>query len=295
MFDRWKCEWHRTWAYRIFKKHHTQLNSFYWAHLSASNNSLRIAKGQLQHSPVATIFPVPINDKGRKNNTVEEWTSDYKEFMNWVRLSAAVSLNSYLEIYLQSVVALALESDPGVLWSAPRSIDGIKLLKAKDGYSFADQSVAVVKGMWQSRLKTYEGYFGNAPDTLGQSINELDLLRDLRNDVSHTFGREIKDYKGDVHFELKPLQRLSADRLKKWFQMIDGVVAAIDDHLRVAHVGAYEALRHYHVWARNYKLGPIRKEVAFKKHINATLGSNLKRQYFKELIAYYDDLWVVSL
>ena len=290
MFDRWKCEWDRTWAHRVFRKHHTQLNSLYWAHLSAANHLLKVAKAYPETALAAEVFPIPADDKGRKNNRLGQWSQDYKEFINWVRLNVAVSLSGYLEVYLQSAATLALESDPGTLLGAPRAIDGATLLKTKDKYSYSDYATSVVKGTWHSRLHTYKGYFGGLPAVVESSISELEQLRELRNGVAHVFGRELGDYKSRINFELKPLQRLSNERLKKWLEVAANVALAIDDHLREAHIGAYEVINYYHSWNRRPYSGPLRKEAAFKKHLNSVVGSRLSTVYFRELISYYESL-----
>lgn len=50
---------------------------------------------------------------------------------------------------MRAVVTLALESDPGELIGASRSVDGVFLLKQQPDYSYFDRSLVVVKGTWQ--------------------------------------------------------------------------------------------------------------------------------------------------
>jgi hypothetical protein len=251
---------------------------------------LKVVKTYPETALAAEVFPIPLDDKGRKNNKLNQWSQDYKEFINWVRLNAAVSLSGYLEVYLQSAATLALESDPGTLLGAPRAIDGIALLKTKDKYSYSDDAASVAKGTWPSRLSAYKEYFGKLPAVVEDSISELEQLRELRNGVAHVFGREPGDYKSRINFELKPLQRLSNERLKKWLEVVANVALAIDDHLREAHIGAYEVVNYYHRWNRQHRSGPLRKEAAFKKNLNSVVGSRLSTGYFRELISYYESL-----
>ncbi len=283
MFDRWQCWWPKTWAYRIFKKHHTQLNAFYWVHRSSSNHLLKVAKNQSDGTLASSVFPLLPDDERRQSLHIAQWIGDYKEFMNWVRLSAVVSLASYLEIYLRSVVSKALESDPSLLLGVSRSVDGLKLLKARKDYSYADYSTRVVKGTWQDRANAYQEYFGRIPDSLQSSIGELDKLRTFRNGVGHAFGRAIDDYKSGFVFDVVPLQRLSEERLKKWLGIVESVALAIDEHLRTEHIGNYEVLSYFHVWQR----GKLADAGSFKEHLHANIGNAPNKQYIKELISYY--------
>lgn len=290
MFDRWKCAWDRTWAFWLFKKHHTELNSIYWAHTAASNNSLKVVKSYSPETLASQVFPVPQTDKGRLNRTIKQWKAEYKEFNNWVNLSAAVSLASYIEIYFQSIVTLSLESDPAILLGAPKAVDGAKLLKNQKDYSYAENSILVTKGTWQERAQAYKNYFGLIPKTFESSISELDQLRILRNGVGHTFGRPVDIYKTEkISVEPQPLQRLSQDRLKQWLGIAESVVIDVDNHLRNTHIGSYEVIRYFQKWLKETKHSTF-DYVPYKKHLNSLLGIVPGKDYFKELSQYYNKL-----
>lgn len=209
MFERWNCWWNRTWAFRIFKKHHIQLNDLYWVNRSASNLAFRTIRNINPTDPASNVFSLSPSDISRINFNIGKWTTDYKEFMNWVRLSAAVSLCSYLEIYLQNVIILALESDPAILLGVSQAIDGVKLLKTRSKYSYLDYTVPIVKGTWGERINKYREYFGSVPTLLENSLNNLERLRQLRNGVGHTFGREVETYNSRIHVSMLILNHFS--------------------------------------------------------------------------------------
>jgi hypothetical protein len=290
MFDRWKCAWNKTWAFWLFKKHHTELNSLYWAHLASYNNSLKTIKSYPPETLASAVFPLPQSDKGRLNRTTEQWKTEYKEFNNWVNLSAAVSLASYIEIYLQSVVTLSLESDPAILLGASRAVDGAKFLKTKSDYSYAENAIPVLKGTWQERAQVYKNYFGKLPEAFEKSVGDLDELRILRNGVGHTFGRPVDVYKSaKINIEIKPLQRLSHERLKKWLGIAEYVVTGIDEHLRDTHIGSYEAVLYFHKWLKETNHNTF-DHVPYKKHLNSLLGIVPNKDYFRALSRYYSRL-----
>jgi hypothetical protein len=288
MFDRWTCGWSRTWCYRLFKEHHTQLNMIYWAYAPAAAYVLKQTRGTTPNLSPAQFFPVRAADERRVDTDLAAWKEHFKEFANWVRLSAAVSLTSYLEIYLRSAVTLALESDPGVMLGAPRAIDGIALLKAREDYSYADASIPVVKGTWQQRVGKYVSHFGMAPPELSNAIGELDKLRVLRNSVGHAFGREMNIFEARVNLLSEPMRRLSEKRLMKWLGLVDGVVTSVDNHLRTTHIGAYEVLCCYHNWDHKYEAARITEAAAFKGWVHSHAGDAPSKQYFQDMITYYN-------
>jgi hypothetical protein len=112
------------------------LNSIIWAQISASEYVIK--KAQTAGLDVHTLLNVGEDVKRTIKISVPEWTSNYREFNNWVRLNALMSLSSHFEIYLTTVIALAIESDPGQLHNASKKIDGAMLLKYSNIYSYSE-------------------------------------------------------------------------------------------------------------------------------------------------------------
>jgi hypothetical protein len=290
VFDRWNCSWAKTWAYNVFKQHHTQLNDFYWVNRSASNMALHSARAAPNDAQALSVFSLLPEDKRRLNFDIEKWTSVYKEHLNWVRLSSAVSLFSYLEIYLRNVVVLALESDPAVLLGASKDIDGAKLLKNRKKYSYSLYAEPIVKGAWQNRINKYNEYFGHVPPVLKDSLSELDHLRNLRNGVGHVFGRDINSYKTRINPGIQKLQRLSENRLKNWLGLVEAVALSVDEHLRTRHIGNYELIGLYHDWDKKYDHGRLAEGRAFKEMVGDLMGSAPGIDCITEMMDYYNSL-----
>ncbi|WP_155631006.1 hypothetical protein [Burkholderia cepacia] len=286
-FDRWNSPWQRTWAFTIFKKHHTQLNDMWWSHHCASRRAASIAKSVGHTSPTIKAFPAAIFHESRSNLPLSEWYEHFCEFDNWVRLSSALALCSYFEIYLAKVVGLALRSDPAILLNSSKSVDGVVLLKNNKLSNFKDEITSVTKGDWSARVHAYKSIFDFVPDKLADEISELDQLRRLRNDVGHAFGRGVEDYESPLAMEVKGLQRLSEKRLKKWLGVVEKAVNSIDAHLRVAHIGAFEVFEAYHSWDKNFNMGNQSEHGAFKDIFPNTNGFPLKLTYCKDAIKYF--------
>lgn len=242
-FNRWRYPWPRTWAYYVFKRHHTQLNQVLWAHHAASRRAATIAHGVGLTKPSKQAFPAAVVDPVRQTLPLGEWLEYYKGFDNWTRLSGALSLASYFESYLRKISRLALSSDPGSILGKSQAIDGALFLKT--GRFPVDLNTYLsefTKGTWSSRLASFERYFGNAPEALIQSISELDQLRILRNGVGHRFGRDVERNDCAPLSGLEEPQRLSRERLLKWLGIVGKVVGDIDARLKDSHIGSYEVL-----------------------------------------------------
>ena len=63
--------------------------------------------------------------------TLRDWATAYDQLQVWTRLNVVISLASILETFIDSVCGLAIESNPGVLINASKSLDGVSLLKTK--------------------------------------------------------------------------------------------------------------------------------------------------------------------
>jgi hypothetical protein len=200
-----------------------------------------------------------------------------------------MGLSGYFETYLHSVTTLALKSDPGLLISSSRSVDGISLVKRKKLPDISPQVAAITKGTWPNRLKKYEAIFGEVPEDLKECCADLEKMRLLRNSVGHAFGRDLDDYRNPLILKPHQLQRLSETRLQKWLGKVEMAASAIESHLREKHIGAIEALLHYHAWDKKYSAGNMSEEQAFRLKFPDDQGSPPAAAYFRELINYYSE------
>lgn len=287
LFNRWELGWGRTAAHHLFQSHHTQLNALYWSHAPAFRHAFAATRASKPTDPTATIFSLPHGDAHRINYPLQKWAENYDAFDNWVRLNALVSATGYLEVYLKTVIRLALESDPGVMIGATHAVDGVRLLKNQQGYSYKDEVVDCVRGTWGARLASYRQLFGSVPATVEQSTGDLDRLRVLRNGVTHTFGRNADDYDSLLDVTPKPFANVSVKNLKKNLGLIETVALAVDQHLGRSHIGEYEALYIYHMWDRKYDRGQLTEDRALAAYLAKIYKSIRRRDYYRALIAHY--------
>jgi len=292
MFSRWQSSPGSTFPHRLFTKHHDEINGLYWSHIIAAKRTTDVVKKADKRLRPTTVFTVPHKHQKRIAPTLEKWEKDFKDFNNWVRLSASVAVNSYMEIYLRRVTALAIESNPGLIIGAPGAIDGLTLLKSRPGYNYSEYAVHFTKGDWNTRIQHYERLFGDAPAKLKEYCKELNELRKMRNGVGHAFGRSTDEYETGLQMELKPMMRLSDDRFSFWLRMVEEVTAAIDDHLKAKHIGQYERLLYYHEWLAKREGGrpsPSDEVDALRRSMQADTGESVDRAWLRGLIQYYHD------
>jgi hypothetical protein len=289
-FERWKYPWPKSWAHHVFKRHHTQLNAMWWAHHAASRHAATTAHNVGLSERTIQAFPAAIIHPSRKDLQLDEWLGYYKGFDNWVRLSACLSMCSYFEHYLHRTIRLALASDPGILLGKPRAIDGASYLKSgASPIDFKPHIEAFIKGTWPSRIASYERLFGVVPRALNDNLAELERIRELRNKVGHRFGRAIVDLDIRPEAGLEEAERLSEERLAKWLGVVEKSVVAIDDHLRSAHIGAYEVLEAY-AEVKKDLFSKVWRDRRLVRYFPATNGDLFGTRYSREAIAYFDSL-----
>lgn len=289
-FLRWEYPWSRTWAYYVFKEHHTQLNAVLWAHHSASRRAATIAHSVGLANQSKKAFPAAVVDPARQLIPLEEWLEHYKDFDNWTRLSACLSLASYLESYIQKIVRLALSSDVGVILGNSHAIDGARFLKfGGRPIDLKPYIEGFTKGTWQTRLINYEKYFGPAPFELVNNVNELDKLRVLRNAVGHRFGRQLDKDDAAPLAGLEEPERLSRKRLVEWLGIVEKVVGAIDMHLRSNHIGAYEVLEAY-AFVKEMKFTGKWEDSRLVEYFPGIKGRAVRLAYCRSAIKYFDAL-----
>lgn len=281
--------YNNTWAYRLFRYHHIQLNEIYWSYAPVANDALKLAKTMPPATEPADLFKYLGDNARRIPHPLSGWEKSFKESQAWMRLSLVMAIASILEVYLRTAVTLAIESDPGLLIGAPGVIDGVKLLKSKQNYSYLDQGKSCVNGEWKKRLGTYRSLFGSVPKEVEDSINDLEQLRMFRNGVGHTFGRDAQEYTSRIDVKPKPLAKVSEDRLQKWLEMSEKVVKAIDQQLGSKHIGEYEALYFYHIKVKKVRLtGHTTHVTNLMKELKLLHGHGPGKTFCKELIEYYN-------
>lgn len=290
MFDRWTGAFRNSFALRRFKEHQTEINRLYWSLVPAAG----FAEYHARHAPTSatptSVFYASGPNARRIAADLDAWKRDFCELQNWVRLSALVSLLSYLETYVSTVATLALRSDPLLRFKQSRNVDGILWLKRGVNDDVSSLITPLVKGSWPQRCSAYLNLFGIVPESLSASIGDLDEMRAMRNRVAHSFGREAK-YFEDTVVNAGQAARLQEKRLQKWLAIVEEVAAAIDSHLYPAHLGNFELVWRYHRWRDELRHDDdcgYQDSAAFCRTINRDFGEGLQREYCGALVAYYN-------
>jgi hypothetical protein len=293
-FNRWVSRTGSSWGIKIFKKHHTLLNSMYWSYVPTSSYCNYLYRQNEKENLMGTtceLLHISGTDAHRVDNKLEDWKRNNKEFDNWTRLNSLVALLSYFEVYLSSAVMLSLESDPGLNFKTSKVVDGMKIIKTNSQFTFDFKHVAakITKGEWNQRIAAFVDVFGSVPQIIIDHTNQLERMRKLRNNVAHAFGREIEKAQTRGLIEILEMDKLSLESLKKYMQIIHDIAYEIDKQLLSNHIGSYEVLYYYHQIQSN--LPRIGKEVALRKELNRIgVNGTCNEEYCMELIKYYENL-----
>jgi hypothetical protein len=294
-FNRWTTVMKSTWTFQVFNKYNDELNELLWANLTTTRKTFKYLKeNEAKLTDRAFIhfeFDVPKGEEVFRN--VDEWSKSYNNFLNWTNLNGILALTSNFETYLSTVVSLALESDPGVLFSSSKSIDGIVLLKngAKRNHFHDDVITSLTKGEWNSRLAPFKKTFGGAPQELVKNIGELDKLRKLRNKVGHAFGRDIDGSRNHEVKDILKMEKMTDKKFKKFQHLILSTVRGIDKFLLENHIGEYQAIAFYHrIYVGLRKdLHQSERAIILKKQLGK-FGDTSGKMFCKELVKYYEEL-----
>lgn len=293
-FNRWDSQPNSTtWPYKVFMQHHKLLNDLYWSQVPTyeyvkylylhKNSSIENTYNLLKVSPNAP-------DARFVREDTEVWFHDINEFMNWTRLNCLVAINSYLEIYVSSVVTLALDSDRGNIFGLSQQVDGFKTVKdnlKNKKYEEIKNGIVtdITKGEWTKRIAKFKEVFHAVPPSLKKHVKELERIRILRNNVAHAFGRNIDQSRETNLTSPLSIERLAHETLKKYMKIIRIIVREIDQLLLKNHIGEYEALYCYHTNKFNLNLKPK----LLKELLQPTCGLR-STKFCAELINYYNRL-----
>lgn len=294
-FDRWNTVMKSTWTFQVFKKYNEELNQMLWSNLGAVKSIFKTLKGTgatWSDLPSKYLtFDVPNGEEAFE--TLEDWAEYYNKFQNWINLNGLIAITSNFETYLATVVTLALESDPGLLFNSSKSIDGVILLKrgAKKSIHMKDIIISVTKGDWNSRTSAFKKLFGLLPMEFESSIGELEKIRNLRNKVGHAFGRDIEASRNHEVKNTQEIEKLSNSNLKKNQRKIWGVAKSIDKFLLKNHIGEYQAVAFYHrlYLELNKENHQSERAVKLKKELGK-FGDISGKEFCKGLVKYYEGL-----
>lgn len=289
-FDRWNSWFPRSFAHLRFKEHHTEINDLYWSLAPAAGYTDHLARHAASGSTPEGLFHASGPNARRIAPTLNEWRSNFANFQNWTRLSSLLSALSYFESYVSTASTLALRSDPLLRFGQSKAVDGTSWLKKGVRDDVSARVVPLVKGEWPARISAYRDLFGAVPALLQQQVGKLERMRQLRNGVAHSFGRDPAFFEDPMVHAGEPT-RLSEKRLQDWLAIVEACAEVIDNHLFRSHIGEFELIWRYHRW-KDQPRDPLDRghisSAAFSRATIRTFGSGPGRAFCKDLIAFYN-------
>lgn len=291
-FSRWGHVQNHTWPFQVYKLYNEELSNFIWAEEAASKYTCnRLGKeGADDNDPPTKHFSLPAH-RISCMKTLKGWSNTFNESHNWMRLNCIMAISSNMETYLGSVIALAIESNPGILLGATKSIDGAKLLKegTLNTETYASHIVACTKGEWNARLAAFERLFGKAPSSFRDGISTLERMRKMRNNLGHAFGRDIEASKDFTFNQKRPADRIQLTTLVKYLEQAYNIVLDIDEFLLNEHIGEFQAIYAYHLNRAKFAGGEIDKALELKRFYGQH-DQPVSKQFCKGLVRYYEGL-----
>ncbi|WP_289076798.1 hypothetical protein [uncultured Pseudoalteromonas sp.] len=295
-FDRWKPREKSTWVFRVFKQHNAELLRMFTAFENSQKytfKNLGKSKAKLSDLP-SQHFDYNHAKEYDQYKDLSDWTSAFNDLENWINLNALVTISSNFETYLSTVIPLALSSDLGVLYGVPNKIDGIDILKNghESPFDFKNIVINCTKGTWSARLSAYEKAFGRSPSIFSNNLSTLDIIRNIRNDVAHAFGRDIDESRNHQEIKKLPIKKLSRDKLIKYQELVWKIAKSIDVHLHNFHIGEYQAILFYHeIYSElNHSTHPSLRAMELKKRIGTFGTTPVGKEFCKGLVNYYESL-----
>jgi hypothetical protein len=292
-FSRWIPNEKSTWVFQVFQNYNDELEKNLWSYHPASRKVYKTLKKKEAKWEDQVTQHFDFTDKREKQfKDLKDWSRSFNHFDNWVNLNVTISISGNFETYFASVISLALKSNPGVLFGASKMVDGISILKTGIGtkLDFDLQILQCTKGDWNSRIVSFERIFGFAPDILRRKITLLEQIRKLRNNVGHSFGRNIAEAREHAFKKIIPTETLTREKTYQYQKLLWSTAKSIDIYLLENHIGTYQSLSLYHSKYQTMRkdIHPSIRAVDFKKMVGRTGVQPASKQFYKDLVNYYE-------
>lgn len=295
-----------SWPFKVFKMNYTELNSSYWAIIPMIDKERYLIKNSKisELTDSQKYFHATGVNALRIPPTIKDWNISIQRFNKWHRLNTLLDAISCFEIYLSSVIRVAIESNPGLILTDSinynEKIDGVKLLiqghyDSKKFKLFVEEYVkSVTKGEWSSRNKNFYNLFPDAPNILNDNCKILEELRKIRNNSAHSMGRDIS--KANMNRTLDNLEfpSVSEPTMMKYLEALFKIVKTIDAFLTKNVIGNYDIVYYYHKeYVLPNKLREYNGLIAIKLKKDLTRNrflTSYSKDYVKNMIRYYHQI-----
>lgn len=291
-FDRWKHVQCHTWPFQMYKQYDLELSNYFWSEYAAH----LYVEGHLRHGGYVptddsrTVFSFPSDTFNVP--TMGEWENAYSEALNFLYLNCVMAMSSNLETFLSAIISLAIESNPGVLLDAPKSIDGVKLLKyhplSPDTYK--KQLKDCVDGTWTDRKNAIKKLFGSYPSSIDTHFYTLERIRLLRNRVGHAFGRDINAARDFSSLTRQPMERVTLRMLRNWLGICYEVAEEMDAFLLDNSIGEYQIILAYHKNKATLDRLLHAEKIRTLKKMYGRIDQQVGLEFCRGLVDYYDNL-----
>lgn len=294
-FNRWRTTRQHSWPYRIFNRFEKQISSMSMAYDASRKYAYSNAlgrKGVEWETPIAEVLYVDNLDGW----TTKIWSDNMNQFDNLWRLNRLMALASYFETYIDSIVRLSIESDPGLLVNSPHSVDGIQFLKQQKSIKAIEVNKIVsscTKGTWTNRTNALRRLLGQLPDSLEKGIGILDEIRILRNKVGHAFGRNIRAARNYLLSDIPDMEKLQVHTFWRYHNTVKNIAKDLDKQIMREHIGQFQVLYYYHKLRDSIvQETPLYKKVDFLKTALITKENDCEasKDLCKWAINYYEAL-----
>lgn len=291
-FDRWSHVQYHTWPFQMYKQYNEELSNLVWSDFFAHKYTYK------QLGQQAVNWETPMRSFGLfpehvwNFETLKDWSVALNEQQNFLHLSSVMAMNSNFEAFLEAIISLSIESNPGLLLGASRSIDGVSLLKngTFNRLVYKDKVEQCTRGMWGKRKKMIKSIFGCYPKELDRYESDLEQIRILRNRVGHAFGKDIALVRNFDRLEKLPSERVSLERLRKWLGIMYDVAMSMDSFLLDHSIGEYHVILAYHRNKHRWDSKNLGVQVKSLKKFYGGLDQQIGKVFCKGLIEYYKNL-----
>lgn len=291
-FYRWKHTQTYSWPFRVFKQYYQELNLQYWSILGASNYiypSMNASGFTWDMNPAEAL---KISKTKYNFGTLRVWANGYNTSIVWSRLNLIMSLNAILEVYLSTIIALSIESDPGLLINCPHSVDGTYYLHhgGLNRNKYLNFVNAITKGEWSKRIASFNDLFAVTLDEWSSNIATLELLRKKRNSIGHAYGRDMTMARQFTVNEMIPVEGISDKKLIEIFDVVFKLAQSTDKYLLENHIGEFQIILAYHKFLKsNHVHGTVTdKAYAFRKFFGQKYKEPINRQFCMGLADLYE-------
>ena len=289
-FNRWSCLDPNTNSYRVFNKHHCEINNYIWSFVPLQSFGEYLVRHDKSDKTIHDIFHVSGIDSRRVEKSKALWMKNFKSFQNLCYINALTSILSYLEFYIKRIGTISLLSDPGVMIGESRAVDGTKLIKNTKAVNTEKIITSLVKGTWHDRARNFELVFLELPSSIRDNIETLEKIRKIRNRAAHSFSRMDNGVFVD-RVEDKFHDKVELESLKKYMSLISDIAVDIDKQLLRNNIGEFESIYIYHSNQEKFRGFNNEKARQFGTLLNSSYVGNIRSKKFcKQLIDYYSGL-----